>query len=376
MESIMRGFFGLGIFGNKTDKNVSNEAQKPIRPNDINLKPNQKIQDSKIKEKNKIQQKMQTFESILSKPIADVEQLKSIAWNGFPSKYRPRIYRLLLDYEPINSEQSQALLAQKRKYYFDNLNRLFDPSLQKTWTVSQNQIIHQIQIDLPRTGFKLIHNERIQEIFKHVLFVWAIRHPASGYVQGMNDILAPFFLLFLTPYFPNDPLEDILQKDDIDFITGDDMKEIEADCFWCFNTMLDGIQDLFTKGQPGIFRMIDQLKTITAVVESELHSWLEKENVNYITFAFRWMNCLLVREFKFEQLFRIWDTLVCHHTRIGPSLVYLCASMLSVLAPKLNGLSQSEINTFIQMIPPEIWDDKIDELIAQAYVYEKMFPLD
>jgi hypothetical protein len=27
-----------------------------------------------------------------------------------------------------------------------------------------------------------------------------MRHPASGYVQGMNDIVAPFFIVFLSDY--------------------------------------------------------------------------------------------------------------------------------------------------------------------------------
>lgn len=37
----------------------------------------------------------------------------------------------------------------------------------------------------------------VQELFERVLFIWAIRHPASGYVQGINDLVTPFFLVFL-----------------------------------------------------------------------------------------------------------------------------------------------------------------------------------
>lgn len=35
------------------------------------------------------------------------------------------------------------------------------------------------------------------QIFERILFIWAIRHPASGYVQGMNDLVIPFFVVFL-----------------------------------------------------------------------------------------------------------------------------------------------------------------------------------
>lgn len=40
-----------------------------------------------------------------------------------------------------------------------------------------------------------------------ILFIWAIRHPASAYVQGINDLCAPLLLVFLSEY--------VLKSDDI-----------------------------------------------------------------------------------------------------------------------------------------------------------------
>ena len=40
----------------------------------------------------------------------------------------------------------------------------------------------------------------VQECFQRVLFIWSIRHPASGYVQGINDLITPFFVVFLSYY--------------------------------------------------------------------------------------------------------------------------------------------------------------------------------
>lgn len=42
----------------------------------------------------------------------------------------------------------------------------------------------------------------VQEMFERILFIWAIRHPASGYVQGMNDLVTPFYIVFLQEYLP------------------------------------------------------------------------------------------------------------------------------------------------------------------------------
>lgn len=33
-----------------------------------------------------------------------------------------------------------------------------------------------------------------------ILYVWHIRHPSSGYVQGLNDIVTPFLIVFLSEH--------------------------------------------------------------------------------------------------------------------------------------------------------------------------------
>ena len=35
---------------------------------------------------------------------------------------------------------------------------------------------------------------------ERVLFIWAIRHPASGYVQGLNDLICPFMMVFFSEH--------------------------------------------------------------------------------------------------------------------------------------------------------------------------------
>lgn len=40
----------------------------------------------------------------------------------------------------------------------------------------------------------------VWKIFERILFIWAIRHPASGYVQGINDLVTPFFVVYVFEY--------------------------------------------------------------------------------------------------------------------------------------------------------------------------------
>jgi len=48
----------------------------------------------------------------------------------------------------------------------------------------------------------LFQQTTVQEMFERILFIWAIRHPASGYVQGMNDLVTPIYVIFLQEYLP------------------------------------------------------------------------------------------------------------------------------------------------------------------------------
>jgi hypothetical protein len=94
-------------------------------------------------------------------------------------------------------------------------------------------------LDVPRTipGLKFFQHPSVQKSLERILFLWAIRHPASGYVQGINDLATPFYLVFLsslngTPITAHDPA----------LITTEQFSIVEADTFWCLGQLIDGIQ--------------------------------------------------------------------------------------------------------------------------------------
>ncbi len=69
-------------------------------------------------------------------------------------------------------------------------------------TETELRIYKQIQIDVPRTNpnVPLFQQDAVQRLLHRILYIWAIRHPASGYVQGINDLATPFFVVFLTDF--------------------------------------------------------------------------------------------------------------------------------------------------------------------------------
>lgn len=83
------------------------------------------------------------------------------------------------------------------------------------------------------------------------------RHPASGYVQGINDLVTPFLAALLSQYFDG-PME----AWDIETLSEETMIAVEADAYWMLCKMLDGIQDHYTNAQPGIQRTVFKLKEL------------------------------------------------------------------------------------------------------------------
>jgi hypothetical protein len=50
---------------------------------------------------------------------------------------------------------------------------------------------------------------------------------------------------------------------------------------------------------------------------------LEAEGIDFLQFAFRWVNCLLIREVPFNAAIRLWDTYLAEGGRFSDFLVRL-----------------------------------------------------
>lgn len=75
-----------------------------------------------------------------------------------------------------------------------------------------------------------------------------MRHPASGYVQGINDLAAPLILVFLTEYVNDLNQSNIydIQEKDLEDMEQECLAQAEADTFWCLSKLIDDIQDNYT----------------------------------------------------------------------------------------------------------------------------------
>uniref|UniRef100_A0A672RTC6 TBC1 domain family, member 22a n=1 Tax=Sinocyclocheilus grahami TaxID=75366 RepID=A0A672RTC6_SINGR len=245
--------------------------------------------------------RLDKFRQVLAGPNTDLEELRKLSWSGIPRQVRPITWKLLSGYLPANAERRESTLQRKRQEYFGFIEQYYD---------SRNDEHHQdtyrqIHIDIPRTNplIPLFQQASVQEIFERILFIWAIRHPASGYVQGINDLVTPFFVVYVFEY-----IEEEVENFNVSSLQEEVLRNIEADSFWCMSKLLDGIQDNYTFAQPGIQRKVKALEELVSRIDETVHRHMQQYEVEYLQFAFRWMNNLLMRELPLRCTIRLWDT--------------------------------------------------------------------
>ncbi|KAG1746297.1 rab-GTPase-TBC domain-containing protein [Suillus occidentalis] len=283
------------------------------------------------------------FIDCLSKDDVNISELRKLAWAGTPNDLRAAVWPILLGYLPLPSNLRASTLARKRGEYSSLVELAFARDRQGL----DQQIWHQIEIDVPRTrpGVRLWMQASTQRSLERILYVWAIRHPASGYVQGINDLVTPFFQEFDTSLLPSAVLN------------------------------ADGIQDNYISAQPGIQRSVKRMAELVARIDAPLYVHLEAQNVEFMQFAFRWMNCLLMREISVKNTIRMWDTYLAEGADAFSQFhLYVCSAFLVKWSEKLRQMDFQGIIMFLQSLPTQDWGDhEIEMLLSEAFVLNSIW---
>ncbi|KAM4066007.1 rab-GTPase-TBC domain-containing protein [Hirsutella rhossiliensis] len=318
------------------------------------------------------------FKKLLQASTISLADLRALAWSGVPEEVRAMTWQLLLSYLPTNSERRDATLQRKRKEYVDGVRQAFERTGTNAVAPGKARgldeaLWHQISIDIPRTNphIELYSYEATQRSLERILYVWAVRHPASGYVQGINDLVTPFWQVFLGLYIGDHNIETGMDPGQLPKTVLD---AVEADSFWCLTKLLDGIQDHYIVAQPGIQRQVSALRDLTARIDSGLSKHLEHEGVEFIQFSFRWMNCLLMREISVKNTIRMWDTYLAEEQGFSEFHLYVCAALLVKWSDKLVKMDFQEIMMFLQSLPTKNWTEKdIELLLSEAFIWQSLY---
>ena len=500
-----------------------------------------------------LQLKVANFRRMLLEESLDMALLRRMSWQGMPASVRSICWKILLGYLPHTLARRAVTLKKRRQEYREYVEMYYGESQSATEvdpdsasihrdssssgeaplssppagsplsglrpslgaaggrSESDNDILRQIKQDVPRTapGIPFFKRPRSQKSLERMLYIFAVRHPASGYVQGMNDVCTPFYVVFLSEYlYPNaissatstcaaagssQPMfpdadapsapaapptpqqasggEGLGLLSDPAWNNGggadlslEDYLDLESDVFWCLSKLLDRIQDCYTFAQPGqkltkqwtrktthaidgvltrfvcrpwcccvyslgIQRMVYKLRELISRIDSPLDAHLTSQHVQYIHFAFRWVNCLLMREMPMRCILRLWDTYLSednaaaatastltnsggaavaaassagtagtsvgasasasdaasgpsssssglvpqdHYTGFRSFHIYVCAAFLMRFSADLRKLDFQELVLYLQRLPTESWSEKeVETLLAQAFIYKR-----
>jgi len=304
----------------------------------------------------------------------DLTSLRAVGWGGVCPEIRAQVWQLLLGYLPTNKHRRAQTLDNRRQEYASYVRHHCSSAESGARSEADSELVKQIRVDVLRTNPELglfQRSPQAQASLERVLFIWAVRHPASGYVQGINDLAVPFFLLFLSSSTAH--CLDCLRPDDV---AADIWGHVEADTFGCLSKLLDGIQDHYVFAQPGIQRCVFKLQELVSRIDESLANHLQSQELQFMQFAFRWINCLLMREIPLPLTFRMWDSYLCEDNNDGfKNLhVYVCAAFLTRFSPQLKQMEFQDLVMYLQKLPTSDWTEKdIETLLAQAYVYKSWF---
>ena len=231
--------------------------------------------------------------------------------------------------------------------------------------------LKQIQRDVPRPHLTqgILQTEVVQNALCRMLFLWALRHPVVGFVQGFNDLASVFYALYLYERL-GEGWED---PAGIERLSREELLEIEADTFWSMSKLIDGMQDVYTNERRGLFRMIDTIALVISKVDPALAAHFKNEHIDYNTFAIPWINCLLMRAFPLNLVWRLYDTYFSEQdiSRFHP---FVCAAFLTTFASKLKSFDFQGSMLFIQNPPTSTWgNEDLELLLSQGFMYSSWF---
>ncbi|KAH3767783.1 GTPase-activating protein gyp7 [Pelomyxa schiedti] len=220
------------------------------------------------------------------------ELLSKIFHRGVDPTIRKEVWKYLLGYYPweMNKSELSSMIDSKRTEY---------NALKTQWTsISHDQERRwtkyrlrkqQVEKDAVRTDrthpfFAGEGNPHIKTLFD-ILLTYTCFNMDLGYMQGMNDICGVIF--------------EVMEGD-------------EVDTFWCFKSIMDKMEMNFHKEQPGIREQITALKDLLQVLDPPFYSYLKSVDADNMFFCYRWLVIIFKREFEFDVIKRLWESIWSH----------------------------------------------------------------
>lgn len=422
---------------------------------------------------------VENLRKIKTGAFSNLRELANLLWNGLPPEDfegRNVAWKILLRMMPLELSQREAVLEKKRNLYWQAASACFpaeneneneneaekydkteEEECRGVKNGSENEVseknevggtsslgertqipsaserlmsgslgvvidavqMRQIQTDLVRTRPEefspIFSDKRVQTALTRLLYTHAMNNPGIGYVQGINDLLVPFFIIFLlaqdtidsetllrqlgaredyeqtertrqrfrakravsgqvdhepSPKEPKNEQGDRSTdvsvfdvRDKAGFanyvrnaISDKAIAKAEAESYIALTLLVSSLLDNFLPDQPGIQMQTAALERYLRRLKPVLYDHLKRIGVCIEQVAFRWINCLLSRELSVQAHIRLFDTLIAEGLHeVFALLPFICVAMLETFESCLLRLDFQETMLFLQNIPSKLW---------------------
>ncbi|XP_070006348.1 rab GTPase-activating protein 22 isoform X3 [Nicotiana tabacum] len=193
----------------------------------------------------------------------------SASWSGEFQEHKTEIFNRLIISDAPDTPNMNARTSPRGGFSDERVSEWL-------WT------LHQIVVDVVRTDSHLEFYEDTKNLARmsDILAVYAWVDPATGYCQGMSDLLSPFVVLF----------------------------EDNADAFWCFEMLLRRMRENFQmEGPTGVMKQLQALWHIVEFTDRQMFSHLSSIGAESLHFAFRMLLVLFRRELSFNEVLCMWE---------------------------------------------------------------------
>ena len=154
-----------------------------------------------------------------------------------------------------------------------------------------------------------------------------MRHPASGYVQGINDVVTPFIVVFISEYIEIN-LDTLDTPPKLQDVTEEQLSNVEGDAYYCLSKILDGILDNYTSSWPGIQKSFVRIEEVIKRVDPQLLAHFSNQNIDFYHMYFKWVTCLLLRQFSMKTCLRLFDTYLAIENNYFGFCLYILAAII------------------------------------------------
>ncbi|KAI9341617.1 rab-GTPase-TBC domain-containing protein [Pilaira anomala] len=262
------------------------------------------------------------FQEILQSEVyVDLERLRILARHGIPDQIRGEVWKYLLGVQQADrSKELSSVKARSEEY--EQMDK------------EDSEIAKRIRGEVARYQRRVpeVDGKDYVQVFVNVILAYLNSNRDAEYTSSLVPLCAPFIYVLDT----------------------------ECDAYFCFERLMQALDEY--NMNVSLKEQVAQFMTLFRCGLPELCSYFDDEEVDINEWSTSWLQNLLAKEMRFENLVRLWDS---YFAMTDPFAFhpFVCLSILLSAKEALEDLEQSEIRTMLFRLPVL----NMEMVIADAY---------